>query len=1279
MLLSGTWTALAHAAPGSVGTMLLLPNGSIMTTLNGDSAGNSWGLLTPDATGSYVNGTWTRLASAHDTRLFDASQVLPNGDVFVAGGEYGSGAATGELYSPITNTWTELPAQSFASFVDAESMMLPDGDVLIAPVSPSQSGFTTLFNPSTDTWSQGPKLVRGGDADEQGWVKLPDNSILTIDSNTTSERYIPSLNQWVNDAAVPVAMFDSLGEIGPGLLLSNGDAFYIGSTGKTAIYTPSGTTSPGSWAAGPTLPGGLGDDDAPAAMLPDGTILCVGGPIDSYNGPTSFFIYNPTTNSFSSVSGAPSVSGPPFLSRMLSLPNGDVLYSSGGSTLYQYAPGTSPLAFGKPTITGLTPNSNGTVTLSGTGINGIDAGAAYGDDAQMDSNYPIVTLTSGTSVYYATTFNWSSTSVDTGSTPETAQFTLPLGIPAGTYSVTVAANGISSAATSLTISTTANNAAPTVATPAAVSPSPVTGTTTNLSVLGADDGGESNLTYTWTTTSVPSGANLPSFSINGTNASKNTVATFSKFGSYSFKVTITDAGGLSTTSSVSVTVNQTETSLSLTPAKSTITSGGTAQLSVTALDQFGQSMATQPSFTWSVTAGGGSVSTSGKYTAPSTGTLATVQAADSKFSATAQVGVVVSPWASEDIGGPGITGIASNSGGTFTVAGSGSDIWGTSDQFRYVYQTLTGNGTITARVVSLTNTNGWAKVGVMIRNSLSASDQEAMMCITPSNGAAFQYRTTSGGSSTNVNTTGFAAPYWVRLVRNGSTITGYRSADGVTWTEEGSATITMGSTIYVGLEVDSHDNSALDTATFDNVSITQTTTTVASNANPAVFGQPVTFTANVAVVGFGSSNTPTGTVTFSDGSTTLATVALNASDVATYTTSSLSVASHSITATYNGDTNFTGSTSSTLTQAVNQAATSTALGSSANPSTFGQSITLTATVTANIPGSGTPGGTVTFKDGSTTLGTVTLNASGVANYTTSSFATGSHSITAVYGGNTNFTTSTSAALAQAVQASVAGEDIFYFDSALDGNATSPSSADDNAIATNKSALLPGQTATSANFTNFASGINGIDVDINGLANPSALSASDFQFIAGNSSTPSSWAAAPAPKAILVRPGAGVGGSTRVELVWANGAIVDEWIQVTVLADANTGLAKPFVFYFGNLAGDANFDGVVNIGDFQVIQNNYDLPGSWTQGDFTGDGTVNILDFVVLQNNYNDSLTLFTTPVQANIVLASSSANSSVNPFLVDTTSPDQRHGLKTPAQAIAVPAWQAPGREPWRT
>jgi regulation of enolase protein 1 (concanavalin A-like superfamily) len=182
-------------------------------------------------------------------------------------------------------------------------------------------------------------------------------------------------------------------------------------------------------------------------------------------------------------------------------------------------------------------------------------------------------------------------------------------------------------------------------------------------------------------------------------------------------------------------------------------------------------------------------------------------------------GGLPSPWLTQNVGSPSIAGSASYSNGTWTVAGSGADIWGTSDQFRFVYRTLSGNGTITARVVTQTNSNAWAKAGVMIRESLAANARHAMTIVTPSNGRRMQFRSSTGGSSTDVNGGSGGVPVWVRLVRSGNTFISYRSADGVTWTQISSRSISMGTNVYIGLAVTSHTNSALSTATFTNVAV----------------------------------------------------------------------------------------------------------------------------------------------------------------------------------------------------------------------------------------------------------------------------------------------------------------------------------------------------------------------------------------------------------------------------------------------------------------------------
>ncbi len=192
-----------------------------------------------------------------------------------------------------------------------------------------------------------------------------------------------------------------------------------------------------------------------------------------------------------------------------------------------------------------------------------------------------------------------------------------------------------------------------------------------------------------------------------------------------------------------------------------------------------------------------------------------------------------------------------------------------------------------------------------------------------------------------------------------------------------------------------------------------TSTTVSSSANPSVFSQPVTFTAVVTATAPGSG-VPTGTVTFKDGTATLGTGNLDGSGHATLTTSTLGVGSHSITAVYGGSTSYNTSTSSALTQTVNKDATSTSVTSSLNPSNHNQSVTFTATVVASAPGTAVPTGSVTFKDGTKSLSTKTLNASGQATFSTSALSRGSHSITAVYGGSSNSLTSTSPVLVQTV-------------------------------------------------------------------------------------------------------------------------------------------------------------------------------------------------------------------------------------------------------------------------
>jgi hypothetical protein len=204
-------------------------------------------------------------------------------------------------------------------------------------------------------------------------------------------------------------------------------------------------------------------------MMVNGKILCVASPaafVDShgnpvFGSPTSFFEYDPMVGATGAFTQSSSPVGGltdniyTYQSAMLALPDGtilychvheaDLFYNGFGAQLYVYRPDGTPLASGKPAITSLARNADGSLHLIGTQFNGISSGASYGDDAQMDSNYPLVRLTDSIGgVIYARTHDWSSTGVQTGSTPVSTEATLPGNLFPGRYSLAVVANGISS-------------------------------------------------------------------------------------------------------------------------------------------------------------------------------------------------------------------------------------------------------------------------------------------------------------------------------------------------------------------------------------------------------------------------------------------------------------------------------------------------------------------------------------------------------------------------------------------------------------------------------------------------------------------------------------------------------------------------------------------------------------------------------------------------------------------------------------------------------------------
>lgn len=215
-------------------------------------------------------------------------------------------------------------------------------------------------------------------------------------------------------------------------------------------------------------------------------------------------------------------------------------------------------------------------------------------------------------------------------------------------------------------------------------------------------------------------------------------------------------------------------------------------------------------------------------------------------------------WITSDIGSVGVAGTASGLADSFTVEGSGADIWGTADAFRFVYQRVTGDTTVIARVATIEFTHRWAKAGVMLRETLAAGSRHATVFVSAGQGLAFQRRSSTNGSSAHTAGSGAAAPHWVKLVRSGTTFTAYTSADGAAWTRVGSQTISMADTIYAGLAVTSHDNSTLATATFDRVSVT------AASGGPALAREPFLqqVSANGALIVWGTFDPAAGEIRY---------------------------------------------------------------------------------------------------------------------------------------------------------------------------------------------------------------------------------------------------------------------------------------------------------------------------------------------------------------------------------------------------------------------------------
>jgi regulation of enolase protein 1 (concanavalin A-like superfamily) len=287
---------------------------------------------------------------------------------------------------------------------------------------------------------------------------------------------------------------------------------------------------------------------------------------------------------------------------------------------------------------------------------------------------------------------------------------------------------------------------------------------------------------------------------------------------------------------VSSTVPSPDFTVSATPAMSALKAGNSAAFAITATPENGFSSAlalSAASLPAGVTATFTPDSISGAAT--SSLTLATsastlpgtyiipVTATSGSLSHTTNISLTVNPagvqFTDLDIGNPGTAGTFSTNGGTFTVGGSGSDIFGIADQFNYAYQSATGDFTVIAHVDTQTNTDVWAKSGVMIRSTTADNAAFAGIFATPGHGVAMIVRTADGGGTTDLGQAQQNAPVWVKLQRSGNTFSGYASPDGVTWTLISTKDVGMTGSVTAGLAVTSKRESTLNISTFDGVTI----------------------------------------------------------------------------------------------------------------------------------------------------------------------------------------------------------------------------------------------------------------------------------------------------------------------------------------------------------------------------------------------------------------------------------------------------------------------------
>lgn len=486
-------TVMCQAGPGSKSWLRLTPD------INGSYENGKWTSLTDAPSGT--DGTDVLGVTCSPCQWapeYYASQVLPDGKVTIIGGEYNTNSTSthpswspiGFLFDPTANSgagsWSAQLTQPWGTSTtssgdtvgqigDAQSILTQTGAMLLANTSTSDMA---SFNESTLTFSAlGPTGKLDGN-DEEGWTILPNGTILSVDASLANsfEIYDPVANAWshpTTNTTAGITLADVGGncnseELGPAVTLPNGTVlqFSGGPSGQNAVYT----IATGTWAATTTFPSPTGQPDSvadgPASLLVNGHVLVMASPacvqtsagpppkFSTFNSPSHIYDFDGTT--FTDVtSGGPSVSGvASYQGRMLLLPSGRILVTHDGdsSDVWTYTPGSGPQSTWAPAITSVPTNlgQGETYSVSGTQFNGFSQGATYGDDAQENTNYPLVRITNTGSghVFYARTHDHSRMGIEAvgdTTTIVSTNFDVPAAIETGASTLVVVTNGIPSA------------------------------------------------------------------------------------------------------------------------------------------------------------------------------------------------------------------------------------------------------------------------------------------------------------------------------------------------------------------------------------------------------------------------------------------------------------------------------------------------------------------------------------------------------------------------------------------------------------------------------------------------------------------------------------------------------------------------------------------------------------------------------------------------------------------------------------------------------------------